>query len=51
MIRADQYVNEMVDSLLQFEIDDLSEHSDFDYEVHTDDNFHIQFLKLLTQPI
>ncbi len=51
LIRADQYVNEVVDALLQFEISDISEHSDFDYDVLPTDNFHIQFLKLLTQPI
>lgn len=52
LIRVDQYVNELVDLLLQFEIPELlSEDSDFDYEVRADDNLHIQFLKLLTQPI
>ena len=52
LIRVDQYVNELVDLLLQFEIPELlSEDSDFEYEVRPDDNLHIQFLKLLTQPI
>lgn len=51
LIRVDQYVNEMLDVLLQFDISDISENSDFDYEVKLTDNFHIQFLKLLTQPI
>jgi hypothetical protein len=48
---VDTYVNEMVNVLLQFEISDISENSDFDYEVRSSDNFHIHFLKLLTQPI
>jgi hypothetical protein len=48
---VDTYVNEMVNVLLQFEISDISENSDFDYEVRSADNFHIHFLKLLTQPI
>lgn len=51
LIRADQYVNELLDVLLQFDISDISENSDFDYEIKVSDNFHIQFLKLLTQPI
>jgi hypothetical protein len=37
--------------LLQFDISDISENSDFEYDVKPTDNFHIQFLKLLTQPI
>lgn len=37
----DQYVNEIVYELLQFEISDLSENSDFDYEVRSADNYHI----------
>jgi hypothetical protein len=41
LIRADQYVNELVDALLQFDISDISENSDFDYEVQPSDNFHI----------
>jgi hypothetical protein len=41
LIRVDQYVNEMLDVLLQFDISDISENSDFDYEVKTTDNFHI----------
>jgi hypothetical protein len=51
LIRVDTYVNEIVNVMLQFEISDISENSDFDYEVRTNDNFHIHFLKLLTQPI
>ena len=51
LIRVDSYVNELVDVLLQFEISDVSEGSQFDYEIRSQDNFHIQFLKLLTQPI
>lgn len=51
LIRIDAYVNEVVDVLLQFEISDISENSDFDYCVKDTDNYHIQFLKLLTQPI
>jgi hypothetical protein len=41
LIRCDQYVNELVDVLLQFDISDISENSDFDYEVKPNDNFHI----------
>ena len=48
LIRADAYVNELVDVLLQFDISDISENSEFDYEVKPNDNFHIKFLKLLT---
>ena len=44
-------MNELVDVLLQFEISDISETSDFDYGIKPTDNYHIQFLKLLTQPI
>lgn len=51
LIRADQYVNELVDVLLQFDISDISENSEFEYDIKPNDNFHIQFLKLLTQPI
>ena len=31
LIRCDQYVNELVDVLLQFDISDISENSEFDY--------------------
>ncbi len=48
LVRVDVFVNELVNVLLQFEISDISENSDFDYEVKSTDNFHIQFLKLLT---
>lgn len=41
LIRIDAYVNEVVDVLLQFEISDISEHSDFDYGVKESDNYHI----------
>lgn len=41
LIRADQYVNELLDVLLQFDISDISENSDFDYEIKASDNFHI----------
>jgi len=41
LIRADQYVNELLDVLLQFDISDISENSDFDYEIKVSDNFHI----------
>jgi len=51
LIRVDTYVNELVDVLLQYDISDISEGSNFDYEVKSTDNFHIHFLKLLTQPI
>ena len=50
LIRVDSYVNELVDVLLQYDISDISEGSNFDYEIKSNDNFHIQFLKLLTQP-
>ena len=52
LIRADAYVNELVDSLLQFDISDVSEtQSDFSYTLQESDNYHIMFLKSLTQPI
>jgi hypothetical protein len=41
LIRADSYVNEVVDVLLQFDISDISENSDFDYGCKPTDNFHI----------
>jgi len=41
LIRADQYVNELLDVLLGFDISDISENSDFDYEIKVSDNFHI----------
>ena len=61
MIRIDQYVNEIVEALLQFDIDLSSEDEDLLNKI-TDsarerrrreqaDNYHIQFLKQLTQPI
>ena len=62
MIRIDQYVNEIVEALLQFDIDLSSEDEDLLNNKVTDsarerrakeqaDNYHIQFLKQLTQPI
>ena len=61
MIRIDQYINEIVDALLQFEIDFSSEEDsllesskkghDKSREKRDADNYHIQFLKQLTQPI
>lgn len=49
LIRIDQYINEIVESLLQFEIDFSSEESET--ARNQLDNYHIQFLKQLTQPI
>ena len=65
LIRIDQYVNEIVEALLQFDIDLSSEEDDEDLlnnKIVTEsarerrrreqaDNYHIQFLKQLTQPI
>ena len=41
LIRVDSYCNELVDVLLQFEISDVSENSQFDYDIKSIDNFHI----------
>jgi hypothetical protein len=49
LIRIDQYINEIVDSLLQFEIELSSDNSELARNMN--DNYHIQFLKQLTQPI
>lgn len=62
LIRIDQYVNEIVEALLQFDIDISSEEDEDLLKRITDsarerrqreqaDNYHIQFLKQLTQPI
>ena len=57
LIRIDQYINEIVDALLQFEIDFSSEEDSLlesaqkkkdKKEIKKDDNYHIQFLKQLT---
>lgn len=52
LIRIDAYVNELVDEMLKHDISDISENSSaYDYAIQPTDNFHIQFLKCLTQPI
>lgn len=60
LIRIDQYVNEIVDALLQFEIDFSSDEDEGLLKTESerarkkkemDDNYHIQFLRQLTQPI
>ena len=51
LIRIDAYINELVDEMLKYDISDISENSDYDYSIQPSDNFHIQFLKSLTQPI
>ena len=60
MIRIDQYVNEIVDALLQFDIDLSSDEGESLLETESArerrkkelaENYHIQFLRMLTQPI
>ena len=58
LIRIDQYVNEIVDALLQFDIDlsmeDDDELTESQREIRDRElknNYHVQFLKQLTQPI
>ena len=60
LIRIDQYVNEIVDALLQFEIDLTSDEDEDILLTESEreqrrkkqlENYHIQFLKQLTQPI
>ena len=55
LIRVDQYINEIVDSLLQFEIDFSSDDELSERPPPKDkkdaDNYHVQFLRMLTQPI
>ena len=58
LIRIDQYVNEIVDALLQFDIDLTSEDDDEltprareQREKDLKMNYHVQFLRQLTQPI
>lgn len=57
LIRVDQYINEIVDALLQFEIDFSSDDESLlelkkeKLKPNKDDNYHVQFLKQLTQPI
>ena len=49
LIRMDQYCNEIVDALLQFEIDYNSEDDEpLDKKKDGSDNFHVIFLKQLT---
>jgi len=52
LIRIDQYVNEIVDALLQFDIDlsmeedeDLTTSQRAKYELDLKGNYHIQFLR------
>jgi hypothetical protein len=41
LIRADNYTNELLDVLLQYDISDISENSEFDYTIKPTDNYHI----------
>lgn len=57
MIRIDQYVNEIVDALLQFDIDLSSDEGESLLQTESErerrkkelaENYHIQFLRMLT---
>ena len=51
MIRADEYVNELVQYLIQFEIPGLEDHAELLQQLSGGVNYLTSFLVNLTQPV